>query len=318
MSKTDRKWPRYFAILVALVLIVETIAFTLNSYAKNSTDMVYELTDQDKNTVSEISNMTGVEADKIIKLRKEGKSWNEILKFIKSNPGYKAEEDAAARNSTLVKNGMAEATINKLKEEGFSEEEISEAKSLVERIMFQLDEITCMQAAVPSLPDTGTYANEKKEEDMTAYTTLAGKINLSEAVYLVLKLSDELGSMKAVLDEYLCSLQLGIDLNRYPDDKEGYQKMKQQKLTELIEKDIITSADIEEKMLDMLQNMNKKDEELTELKANMPSLPEIENESPLPDVQLPDVQDIKPQNPAEAIMQEINAITANNGVQDRR
>lgn len=94
--------------------------------------------------------------------------------------------------------------------------------------------------------------------------------------------------------------------------------MKQQKLTELIEKDIITSADIEEKMLDMLQNMNKKDEELTEIKANMPSLPEIENESPLPDVQLPDVQDIKPQNPAEAIMQEINAITANNGVQDRR
>lgn len=318
MAKTDKKWQRYFAILVALVMVVETIAFTLTSYAKNDTNTVYELTDQDKNTVSEISNMTGVKADEIIKLRKEGKTWNEILELIKNNPGYKAEGDAATRNSALAKNGMEEATINKLKDEGFTEEEISEAKSIIERVVFQLDEITDMQAAAPSLPDTRTYVNEKKEEDMTAYITLAGKINLSEAVYLVLKLDDELGSMQAVLDEYLCSLQLGIDLKQYLDNKEEYQKMKQQKMAELVAQDIITSADIEEKMLDMLQNMNKKDEGVPEIKADMPSLPETENESPLPDVQVPDVQDIGPQNPAEVIMQEINGITADNNEQDGR
>ncbi|MEA4846108.1 MAG: hypothetical protein VB106_02625 [Clostridiaceae bacterium] len=313
-----KKWPRYFAILIALVMLAETIAFTLTGYAKNNTDTAYELTDSDKATVSEISNMTGVKAEKIAELRKEGRTWNQILELIKNDPDYRAEGDSARRNDTLAKAGIGEEALEKLKEEGFSEEEISAAKSLVERIMFQIEEITGMQAASPSLPDTGTYVNEKKEEDITAYTALGEKIDLSEAVYLILKLSDELGGAQGALDEYLCSLQLDIDLNRYLADKEGYLKQKQDKTVEMAAQDIITSARIEEKLLDMLQSMNKRDEDLPEIKTSIPSIPDAVKESPLPDVQAPDIEDIRPQNPAEAIMQEINEITADNGVQDRR
>lgn len=312
-----KKWPRYFAILIALVMLAETMAFTLTGYAKNSADKAYELTDEDKAIVSEISNMTGVKAEKITELRKEGRTWNQILELIKSHPDYRAEEDSIRRDDILAKAGIGDEALEKLKEEGFSEEEISAAKSLAERVLFQLEEISNMQITLPSQPDPKVNVNEDKE-DISTYTQLAGKINLSEAVYLILKLRDEFGGMQAALDEYLCALQLDIDLSRYLTDKEGYLKQKQDKTVEMAVQDIITSARIEEKLLDMLQYMNKRDEGLSETKTGIPQIPDAVKESLLPDVQAPDMQDIRPQNPAEAIMQEINAITANNGVQNRR
>lgn len=315
MAMTGKKWPRYFAILVALVMVVETIAFTMTGYAKNDTNTAYELTDEDRTTISEISNMTGVKADELIRLRKEGRTWNQILELIKNNPGYRAEGDDAKRNDMLTRTGMDEAVLNKLKEEGFTEEQIVEAKSLVERVVFQLDEIASMQLVTPSVPDTTANAEVTKKADVTTYTGLAEKINLSEAVYLILKLHDGLGSIQGALDEYLCSLQLEIDLNLYLTDKEGYLLQKQQKLAEMVSREIITVAGIEEKMLDLLQNMNKKDESIPEVKANIPSLPDQTKESPLPEVEVPAVKDIKPQNPAEAVLQEIEGLVDNVGGQ---
>lgn len=311
MHMTGKKWSRYFAILVALVILTETIAFTVNSYAKNDTNAVYELTDEDKTTVSEISNMTGVKADKIIKLRKEGKSWNEILEHIKNNPGYRVEGDGITRKNILAKNGLEEDTFKKLKGEGYTGEQISEAKSLMERAVFQLDEISNMQKMTPKVTDTGA-------NDITAYTALAGKINPNEAVYLILKLHDELKSLQSALDEYLCSLQLDIDLKLYFSDKEEYKKQKQQKMAELAGREIITTAGIEEKMLDMLMNMNAKDEGIPEINTDILSSPGTVIESSLPDITAPDTQDIKPQNPADAIMQEINGIIAGSNEQDGR
>lgn len=308
MTMTGKRWPRYFAILVALIMAIETIVFTMTSYAKNDIGKAYELTNEDKTTVSEISNMTGVKAEEIIKLRTEGKSWNEILETLRNNPGYKAEGDNTKRNGTLAQNGMEEGTLKKLKEEGFSEQEIAEAKSMAERVVFQLEEITSMQAVSPSLPEAGINISENKEEDVQAYTALAGKISINEAVYLILKLHSELGSMQAVLDEYLYSLQIGIDLKEYLSNKEEYSKHKQQKAAELAAQEVITAAKIEEKLLQQLQSMNKKDETTAEVKANVPSLPDTTAKSPLPDVPVPGAQDVKPQNPAEAILQEIQGI----------
>jgi hypothetical protein len=313
-----KKWPRYFAILVVLAMLVETISFTLTSYAKNDTNAEYELANEDKTTISDISNMTGVKADEIIKLREAGKTWNEILELIKNNPDYKAEGDSTKRSNTLTKTNMDEDTVKKLKEEGFTEEQIIEAKSLVERVIFQLEEIANMQVAAPLQPEDGVTANEVKEENLTAYVELSGKINLNEAVYLILKLGDELGSMQAVLDEYLCSLQLDIDLNQYLINKEEYEMQKQQKLAEMLAQDIITTAGIDEKMLDMLQSKNKKAEENLVVKTYIPTIPDTVIESPLPDVQAPEALEIKPQNPAEAILQEIEGLKNNGVEQDGR
>ena len=318
MSIIGKKWPRYFAILVALAMLVETIAFTLTGYAKNDTNAVYELANEDRTTISDISNMTGVKADEIIRLKKEGKSWNEILELIKNNPDYKSEGDSTKRSDTLTKTNMDEDTIKKLKEEGFVEEQIIEAKSLVERVIFQLEEIANMQVVALLQPEAGVNANEVKEESLMAYVELSGKINLNEAVYLILKLEDELGSIQAVLDEYICSLQLDIDLNHHLINKEEYKKQKQQKLAEMLAQDIITATGIDEKMLDMLQSKNKKAEENLVVKTYIPTIPDTVIESPLPDVQAPEALEIKPQNPAEAILQEIEGLKNNGVEQDGR
>lgn len=316
MSMAGKKWQRYFAIVIALVIIMETIVFTLTSYARNDANPTYEINNDDKMTASEISNMTGVTADEIIKHRKEGKTWNQILELIKNNPGYR--DDGSRREEALAQSDMDEAALKKLKEDGFTEEEIVEAKSLVERAIFQLGEIINMKAMTPFAPDTGINTPDNKEEDTTIYYELTNEINLSEAVHTILNLRDYMGTIQAAFDEYLCSLQLGIDLRQYLARMEEYKKEKQQKLAEKGLQHIITSADIEEKMLEVLQSMNKKTEGAPETKTGAPSLPDTAKESLLPEVQTPSVQSIKPQNPAEELILEIDKIKNNSIDQSRR
>lgn len=315
MLTTGKKWPRYFAIVIALVIIMETIVFTLTSYARNDANPTYEINNDDKMTASEISNMTGVTADEIIKHRKEGKTWNQILELIKNNPGYR--DDGSRREEALAQSDMDEAALKKLKEDGFTEEEIVEAKSLIERAIFQLGEIINMKAMTPFAPDTGINTPDNKEEDTTIYYELTNEINLSEAVYVILNLRDYMGTIQAAFDEYLYSLQFGIDLRQYLARMEEYKKEKQQKLAEKGLQHIITSADIEEKMLEVLQSMNKKTEGAPETKTGAPSLPDTAKESLLPEVQTPSVQSIKPQNPAEELILEIDGIK-NNGIDQSR
>lgn len=317
MSMRGKKWPRYFAIVVAMVMIVETLAFTMTSYAKNDTNTVYELSNEDKATVLEISNMTGVEADEIVRLRKEGKSWNEILELIKTNADYKFKGDEVKRNIILARTGMGEDTHKMLKEEGFTEVGIMEAKSLVERVVFQLDEISNMQV-VPTFPVTGLNDGDPRQDNIASYRALAEKINLDDAVYLILKLHDEFDSSQAIMDEYLYSLQLEIDFKEYITDKDGYIEEKQRKAVELESKDIITISQIEEKMMDMLQSMNNKEEALPEVESGTHVLPDTEKESPVPDVPVPNAENVRPQNPAEAIRQEISNLQDNGSEQSGR
>jgi len=302
---TGKKWPKYLAVLVVLAMVSETMAFTLKSYAKNDSGIGYKLTDEDKITVSEISNMTGVRAEDIIRLREEGKTWNQILEAIKANPEYKVEEDLAKRNEILALSGIDEDAINRLKDEGFTEKEISEAKSLVDRMIFQLEEISGMHAIMPLVPEA--------DDDLVAFTGLAKKINPCEAVYFILRLRDSLGGMQNAFDEYLCSLQLGIDLGLYLTDEEEYHRQKQQKTAETAMQSIITSSSIEDKMLDLLKNTNNRDEDIHEAKSITSDPADKPEESPLPHAEAPDARDVKPRNPAEAVMQEIEDIVNNGG-----
>jgi len=318
MSVTGKKWPRYFAVLVALVMIAETIAFTVTGYAKNDTRTVYELTAEDKTTAAEISNMTGVRSEEIIKLRETGKSWNEILELVKNDPGYRAQGDGTKRSERLAQTGIKEETLEKLKEEGFTEQEITEAGSLVERVIFQLDEIASMRVMVPAPPETGVNTGEVKEDGLAAYSELAGKIDPDEAVCLLLRLRSEFGSAQAVLDEYLCSLQLGLDLNLYITDKKEYLEQKRQKAAGPAAQEPITLSKIEEKMLEMLRGMNSKAEAVAETKPLTYLLPGEEKESPVPDVPVPEAGAVKPQNPAELIQQELRDLQNNGAEQNGR
>ena len=99
---------------------------------------------------------------------------------------------------------------------------------------------------------------DKKGEDITAFKELLGKFDLNTSVSLMLKLKKDFGSIDNVLDEYLCCLQIGINLEDYIKDKEEYQKQKKEKAAGLDSSKIITIKIIEEKKKENKANKENK------------------------------------------------------------
>jgi len=51
----------------------------------------------------------------------------------------------------------------------------------------------------------------------------------------MVKLEESLGSIEKVLDEYLLSLQVDIDFDKYFTDKKSYNKLRKEKLLKIDE-----------------------------------------------------------------------------------
>jgi hypothetical protein len=168
--------------------------------------------------------------------------------------------DRDKRNKFLADEGLGDDYVDRLKKEGFKIKEIMEAKLLVERVMFQLHEITTeneKQAVSPKIEVEVPGSNTNRPEDDTSfYAELAGKMDIKTAVTLMLKLRNDFGSLEKVLDEYLFSLQAGINLEDYLTDKRAYQKQRNEKSLAIDREKVITMAKIEEKMLKKAQESN--------------------------------------------------------------
>jgi hypothetical protein len=167
-----------------------------------------------------------------------------------------------------------EAFMDDLKKEGFTETEITEAKLFSERILFQLNEITYAantrhgQPGVEILPGLSSVKNSGYEatqnaKDMPApaddylYMELADKFDIKRAVTLMLKLKEDFGGIEQVMDEYLFSLQAGINLEEYYTDKPAYLEKRDEKRIEIGLMNIVTVQKIEEKALESIQNTIK-------------------------------------------------------------
>ncbi|ADU74112.1 hypothetical protein M972_111090 [Acetivibrio thermocellus AD2] len=72
----------------------------------------------------------------------------------------------------------------------------------------------------------------------------------------MVKLEESLGSIEKVLDEYLLSLQVDIDFDKYFTDKKSYNKLRKEKLLKMDESSIITVEEIERKYFETLQKFN--------------------------------------------------------------
>lgn len=302
------KYKRYIAILVALAVVITTLAATNPIFLDKITKAMGELTSDEKRIIEDISNMTGVKTEEILKIKNEGKTWNEVLETIKRRGLGSSQSDKESRNNLLTQTGLGEDYIEKLKNEGHPVQEINEARMLAERVIFQLKEVTEETenlAAAPKVEITPTRENE----DTALYTDLTTKFDLKTAVYLMLKLKGEFGSMEKVMDEYLYSLQIGINLETYLVDKKAYEKDKQEKGVAFDIQKVITLAKIETKMLEKIQKDNQLNKSKTGLEPTAGS--ETKETGPkvdTPKSPLPDVVDTRPKNPTEEVMKEINDI----------
>ncbi len=306
MKNFIKKYGRYLAILMVLALLLPIIVIAQDTIKFQDVKIEKANIEAENQTASDISNMTGVKIEEILKLRKEGISWNDILEKLKGKG--QNTDDNLRRDNLLTRSGLVGDMVQKLQNEGFAEEDIKEAKLIVERIIFQLKEITEDSSIKIESPQVDVDSINNDADDIGDYEEILAKIDIDTAVYLLLKLRSDFGSFENVLDEYITSIQLNLNFEMYIADKEEYLKQKEDKKMSMASINIITIQKIEEKMLDKLNNENLEDEDesLTGTNSLKPVI--NEKESPLPDMSKPDISDIKPKNPADEIMNEIKVI----------
>ncbi|MBO8173608.1 MAG: hypothetical protein H0Z33_17205 [Bacillaceae bacterium] len=302
------------AAFAGVILVVQAFLFTIQGMGSGSfagaEKMIKENAD-DQRIAAELSNMTGVSVEQILTYRQNGLTWNEVIDILKTNSDDLAE-NPSERNSRLVSTGLDQIDIQKLKEQGFSEQDITSAKLLVERTVFQLNQIVDSEAISPDPVIQVEDPLEQKEDNLAAYKQIIEKFDIKKAVYLILKLNPDFGSMEAVLDEYLLSLQLDMDLELYIRDREKYEEEKENKILTLTDEEIITLARIDDKMLEVInKNQKETESEQVEADSNAPVIEEEDKNDPLPDIPSPDIEEIKPANPAEEIMEEIRVLDPN-------
>lgn len=308
MRKLIRKHSKFIVVLIGIAMILPMLIINTPGI-EAKTQM--EPNSDDIRIASDISNTTGVDVEEILKLKALGKTWNEILDILKNKDKNRNKEDKIQRNNALVKSGIGEDYVDKLKEEGYLEEEIMETKLLVERTIFQLNEIAKTDVSSTKLPNEEAKAN--KDEDTSNYIKTLEKIELKPAVYWILKLKNDFNSIERAFDEYLYALQLDVSLEEYFIDQKEYQKQIDEKRISMGYENIITLAKIEEKMLEKLQNNNMQNRDFIGRENNIEiEAPEAENESSLPEVPKPSIEDVKPVSPNEEIMKEIEIINPNN------
>lgn len=297
MIKISKKYKKYLALLIAAMFIISTLAVTMDGFFRTDAKAADRLNSDEQKIADDISNMTGVKVERILELKNRGKNWNEILNYLKNNNEANIEGQKEKRDKTLNGFDIGSDYIEKLKSEGFTENEIMEAKILVERVVFQLKEIVNVQN------------NDK--QDTSAFSDLLSKIDSKSAVYLMLKLKTEFGGIEAVLDEYLFALQAGIKLEDYLKDKKAYERDKTEKGAGMSQDKVITMALIESKMLEKVQSENQanKNRSIAEdgNKKDKVSA-KTDGKVELPEAPVHEQLDVKPANPRDEVLKEIGEI----------
>ncbi|OPX46463.1 hypothetical protein CLHUN_02820 [Ruminiclostridium hungatei] len=312
-SKTRQYKFKFIALILAAVVLITSVPLAFWGFGKKDANAMNSASQEDKRIATEISNETGFSVEEVFNYKIAGRSWSQVLDILRTTSRLTDAGGKSDKNSVLLSNGLDDEFISKLKKEGFSQQQIIDAKMLAERVALQLQDIASYNARTQAKPAEapGADNNESNKDKIEAYAELAKKIDYKNAIYFMLKLKSDFGSYESALDEYLCSLQLELDMEEYIKDKKAYLDKKEDKSLLLNGKEIITLRKIEEKNIEILQkdNMEVQSEIFPSLdkKAGEQHAAQ-DSRNPLPDVPQADAGAVKPKNPTAEVMDEINKI----------
>lgn len=311
MKRFFQKNMKFIAVIIGISLIAQMFLFVAGDKVLTQTKAESSQSDDNK-IAADISNMTGVKIEEILRLKQTGLSWNEVLDKLKRTPSSDSLNDKGKRNELLSGAGLGEDVMTKLLSQGFTNDEILDAKMIAERVQFQLKELINDTKAAPQVPVLEINSDKKKDDKTSTFQKISEQFDVGAVLYLMLVLKKDFGSPEAVLDEYLFALQIGVNLEDYIQDKDKYLKVKDEKSIGLTRDKVITMSFIESALLEKIQQNNQmaKDEFLTQGKIEGASK-DSKEKSLLPDVPLPTVKDVKPSNPTAEIMKEINGLNPN-------
>lgn len=296
-----KRYKKILAMTLAVSLAFSVAGVTTDGFGYYRESAFEQSTSEDRRIAEEISSLTGLEVKKLIELKQEKGNWNEVLEEVRgaSDAGVSQELD-----KYLAGYGLEDNVASELSADGFGEDEVEEAKLLVERVMFQLSEIVSAADSTEYDNLTSVQAETKTDEEMESFRLINQKIDVNSCVSLILRLKKDLGGLDPALDEYLCALQLDLDLELYFQDPGAYQEQKSEKMTGNISQKLITALKIEEAMLKRLNAYSE-----SELKPEQKTEGSLFDSSvSLPKTEAPKLTDIYPENPANVLINEIEAI----------
>lgn len=300
------------AIMVVSVLAVSIDVFSLTPPAGKVENPVADSSDEQ--IACDISNVTGIKVEVLLSERSKGKAWNEILGEARQEP-YEKGSSSRQRDNTLSLSAVGENELNQLKKEGFDDEEIQQAGMLVERVLFQLQEITAGGIETDNSFPGVKLPGDNENNAMEKYREIISKFEAAICLKLILRLQDDFGGMEKAMDEYLFCLQAGLELTLYIADRDEYLRLREEKSTLLNSVEAITMAKIEEKMLDSLRKRNESAANDGAGTAGVlpgagsnEALKTQTNDVPLPDETIVNRKNTMPENPADSIQKEIDIL----------
>lgn len=325
--KKIRGVPRKLLIgAVAAIVLAQAVIWSLGQYESRDNKAAAHAKEWDGNDSSiaaDISNMTGATTERILALKSSGRSWNEVLEQLKNGDAADNENSPEERNRQLLASGLGEEVIRNWVDEGYTEEDIWNAKLLTERTEMQMKQLaepgdirTLAPDSPPRLPDS-VQAISPADTEQAFQSALLTVMNLFEAdaaMEWMLTYNSEFGSNEEVLDEYLLTLQLELDLKDYAQDKDQYERDKAAKLAARADAaPLVSLAEMERRLLERIRQENASNMEQNAVEPIGPATSgaEVESEIPAPDVLMPKIEEVKPRNPAEEIREELERINPN-------
>jgi len=320
MRKFRTSW-RITAIVIALALIAQLSIWATGEDFKRTKALGDGNDGQEPGTMqiaADISNMSGVPVDEVLRLRQAGLSWDETLERLKNADG-KTGDGRAMRQERLSGSGMGEEAMASLSLLGYSDLQIAEAKLIAERVGRQIAELAepSMLAAAPEPePATALSGNLPNDDEsrQAVYRELAERFALEEAVRTILTLAEKLGGYEPALDEYIQALQLDLDIHLLSTDEQAYAEQKEQAMIGMRPDELIRLHDIELDLLDRIRSDGNAVDDMLQpdqSSAGMGEAFEQMDDDPMPDVPMPVIEDVRPVNPTQAILDEIAAINPN-------
>ncbi|QMV42434.1 hypothetical protein [Cohnella cholangitidis] len=304
---------KWIAICLGAVLVLQlTMGIGFNPKSESNITASAENADDENRIAVELSNLSGASKDDILQWRSTGKSWNDIITLLSKRDDGLNGTTKAERSQLLADSGLDKEFIKNLTDAGYAQAEITDAKLLAERILFQLQEIVRSVDNRPEQPVVDLKDENQDSKDLSVYIKISDQFDLKTAVYAMVVLKKEFGSIDNVMNEYLFALQIGLNFEGYFTDKEKYYQDKEDKNIGINPDSIITIDKIENRMLETIQQGNalsQNDFTTSEDRAALPDESQVNN--PLPDVPNPNAKDVNPENPTDAVMKEIQSIDPN-------
>ncbi|MTI48640.1 MAG: hypothetical protein FH761_12415 [Firmicutes bacterium] len=291
---------RFIISLLVITLLIPLVITGLSAGGFNGDDL---------RIATEISNLTGVDINRVLELKSIRGSWNQVLDMLRSEKSRQKSKDK--RSNGILQSSVSDKFVKKLIDEGNTEADVMDAKMLVEKVIYQLNEITNSAAETVSVSNA-VIGEDGENNDIAQYVNLKNKIDMETAISVILKLQDKYDTIETALNEYLYSLQLDINLEDYINNQEKYEEEKEKKRMEINLTQIITLSEIESEVLAKIQRENE--EQLSLGKSSLEAEGEpLENNLYNENLDVPNVsvEDVKPLNPTEELMNEIRVINPN-------